>query len=74
MPDYYHWFQETEEGKKPEPDSPAAVPEKKPGGFVAQNPGSYSELIRERQHGKADKPTIKDPIFKALLELDKEES
>ncbi len=48
MPDKYdHWFRETEEGKQPDPDSPAA-PENKPGGFVAQNIDSFQEFLRER--------------------------
>lgn len=49
MSDYEHWFRETEEGKEPLPDSPAYKGEdKKPQGFVARNPSSYAEFLKER--------------------------
>ena len=72
MPDYDHWFRETEKGKKPEPDSPAHK-EKKDDAFLAKNIDSYAEFLEERKHPKGTKPTIKDPIMRAILDFDGEE-
>ena len=40
--------------------------------FLAKNIDSYSEFLEERKHPKGIKPTIQDPIMKAILDFDEE--